>query len=305
MHYKNTNYVGTDQKLCTACKEVKPLEQFTASTRDRYSSTCRKCATARMAIWRSNNRERSNATSKRSKQKNAQSVKASEKERRAKRKLIAGSGPIPERKVCTKCLESKTPEKFRKSMMTMDGRTTICCTCNAIRIKAWRETRSDKERALSRARYQKDPKRARARSKKFTSKNRERSRQQSREWYQKNAESAMRRALAWAKSHPEETNERIRRRNKRIRSLPGFHTLAEWKAMCISFDGRCVRCGVKGPLTRDHIIPVSNPESSEWIENLQPMCRSCNLKKSNTQIVDYRKTPFTFCGQALLILPAE
>ncbi len=43
---------------------------------------------------------------------------------------------------------------------------------------------------------------------------------------------------------------------------------------------RCVECGANSDLTIDHIVPVSKG-GSDLLHNLQTMCQSCNLKKSN------------------------
>ena len=48
----------------------------------------------------------------------------------------------------------------------------------------------------------------------------------------------------------------------------------------------CLKCGDDKNISLDHIIPVfHNGENS--IDNLQPLCRSCNSKKG-TKIIDYR-----------------
>lgn len=77
-------------------------------------------------------------------------------------------------------------------------------------------------------------------------------------------------------------------------NLPGSHTNGEWIALCKLFDCRCVKCGNQfalEKLTRDHIIPVSFPGSSDNIENIQPLCHSCNSSKGNHYVADYRNKP--------------
>jgi hypothetical protein len=49
-------------------------------------------------------------------------------------------------------------------------------------------------------------------------------------------------------------------------------------SVLIRDDCRCVRCGAREDLTIDHIVPVSKG-GTDWIVNLQVMCRSCNSKK--------------------------
>jgi len=78
--------------------------------------------------------------------------------------------------------------------------------------------------------------------------------------------------------------------------LPGIHTAKEWQDLCSKFDNRCVCCGCTGKLTQDHVVPMSWPGSSNFIDNLQPLCLSCNTSKGNRRMVDYRQTPFTGKG---------
>jgi 5-methylcytosine-specific restriction endonuclease McrA len=84
--------------------------------------------------------------------------------------------------------------------------------------------------------------------------------------------------------------EYARKRNAMKRGLPGSHSFAEWRALCEKFDYRCVCCGEKRPLTRDHVIPVTKPGSSDSIDNIQPMCSPCNSSKKR-QTIDYRQRP--------------
>ena len=48
----------------------------------------------------------------------------------------------------------------------------------------------------------------------------------------------------------------------------------------------CPLCKTDVKLTADHVIPISKGGSS-FIENMQPLCRSCNSRKKN-KTIDYR-----------------
>lgn len=61
----------------------------------------------------------------------------------------------------------------------------------------------------------------------------------------------------------------------------GKHTEQEWAALVEEFNGRCVICWGRGVLTKDHVVPLHRG-GSDAIENIQPVCRSCNSRKGST-----------------------
>ncbi len=58
----------------------------------------------------------------------------------------------------------------------------------------------------------------------------------------------------------------------------GWHTQEEWNELCKKWNNGCACCKRKIKLTIDHIIPVSKGGNNS-IENIQPLCQSCNSKK--------------------------
>ena len=76
------------------------------------------------------------------------------------------------------------------------------------------------------------------------------------------------------------------KRNRLKRSINGFHTFGEWQTLKAQYNWTCPCCKKQEPqikLTEDHIIPISKG-GSDNIENIQPLCRSCNSKKHNKVI---------------------
>jgi hypothetical protein len=72
----------------------------------------------------------------------------------------------------------------------------------------------------------------------------------------------------------------------RRRGATGKHTLVEWETLKAQYNWTCPCCREKEPdivLTEDHIIPLIKG-GSDNIENIQPLCRSCNSKKHDKTI---------------------
>lgn len=84
----------------------------------------------------------------------------------------------------------------------------------------------------------------------------------------------------YARKHPEIISHLKARRYARERNAEGSHTLGEWNFLKLSFNNRCAICKENRPLTKDHIKPLSLG-GTDYIENIQPLCRSCNSKKWN------------------------
>jgi 5-methylcytosine-specific restriction endonuclease McrA len=63
----------------------------------------------------------------------------------------------------------------------------------------------------------------------------------------------------------------------------------EWQSLCQKFHYACLRCGDYQLMTPDHVTPLHLGGSNQ-IDNIQPLCRSCNsFKKIDT--TDYRSLP--------------
>jgi 5-methylcytosine-specific restriction endonuclease McrA len=86
-------------------------------------------------------------------------------------------------------------------------------------------------------------------------------------------------------------NKLMHNRNRRVLKLnsKGSHTLEEWEQLKLKYHYMCLCCKKQEPfitLTEDHILPLSVGGGNN-IENIQPLCRSCNSRK-HASAIDYR-----------------
>lgn len=109
----------------------------------------------------------------------------------------------------------------------------------------------------------------------------------------KNPERARARKNAWQKTEKGRRTslQSTRRRIARKFNAPGAHTIEEFLQLCADFDDHCLCCLKKlerKELSIDHVVPISKG-GSDGIENLQPLCRRCNVRKG-VFTIDYRPT---------------
>jgi len=222
-------------------------------------------------------------------------------------------------KACTKCGEVKPLSEFYKRRASEDGHAFICKECTRIRARMWyvdnpkraaanhgryRAGHKEEAAAYKQKWYADNPERARAESREYYTDHKDRiaaTRRQYREEHKEEAAATRRQYLgknpgraaatrrAWRKANPERHAELLRKHNERKSGLPGTYSEDQWKTLCAFFDHICPRCGKKvEQFTRDHIIPVTQSGSSNYITNMQPLCGSCNSSKCNYHDTDYR-----------------
>ena len=95
-------------------------------------------------------------------------------------------------------------------------------------------------------------------------------------------------AKQWRKDNREICRRIAVARRARKRGAPGSYSLQEWLDLKKRYGFRCLGCGLPEPeikLTVDHIIPLSK---GGWnsIDNIQPLCLSCNCKKKDKLVVE-------------------
>ena len=88
-------------------------------------------------------------------------------------------------------------------------------------------------------------------------------------------------ARIWRHNNKDSINQRTANRRALVRGAIGSFSLEDWLRLKQSHDYTCQMCGLREPgitLTRDHIMPLSRG-GQNVIENIQPLCSSCNSSK--------------------------
>jgi len=105
-----------------------------------------------------------------------------------------------------------------------------------------------------------------------------------REYYGKNREKCIASSRAWLSKHPEakRAHEQARRAVKRFAHGAGVSP-EEWSAILNEYDHHCAYCNNAGPMTMDHIVPLSGGGAHEAM-NIAPACERCNKSKGDTPL---------------------
>jgi 5-methylcytosine-specific restriction endonuclease McrA len=173
------------------------------------------------------------------------------------------------------------PEKFRAR-----GRTRYAAN-------------PEEGRARATAARIKDPEKHRVSDNKSKAIHREETNAKQRATYAANPEKGKATSVAWQKENPEKViANKARCRARRYNAPVNDFSAAQWIAMQILYDHRCVYCGkrCKGKLTKDHITPLSKG-GSHTLSNILPACKNCNSRKGNRAIL--------ISVQPLLLAPVE
>lgn len=260
---KNGVYIPelfTIGKRCSKCKEIKPLEEFAKDRRcrDGRGARCKECVRIYQQRWAESSKNRPY--------------------------VVYENG----KKTCSKCGEEKNISEFPRDSKSRDGLHSWCKQCVY---------------SVNLQRYYDNYDEHRARNKRYYEEHKETHSMRSREWAKRNPEKRRRIKRRWRNKHREAVKRSGRRRYRqnrearilssrnyilRKRGLLGSFTTEQWDVLCELVDNRCLCCGGRTSLTVDHIIPITWGNSSNWIDNIQPLCLSCNAAKGNRHDTDYR-----------------
>lgn len=247
-------------KVCSRCKEYKPISEFTRRTNRpgfQYTPQCRACDVARVtANYR-------------------------------KKHPVPPPQPPATEKRCTQCgvvkpLDAFAPRGDRPHVLRSE-----CIGCKNAAKRSYRERNRDRINERE-ARYR-DEHRAdvRTRCRQWHRDHPERSAEIRRESRARHPERIRSYNHAYQQQHADRYRAYWNARRARMLGNGGSYTPEEWEALKDRYSYRCLCCGATDrPLTADHIVPVTRGGHG-YITNIQPLCQPCNSSKGN-RIIDYR-----------------
>lgn len=205
-------------------------------------------------------------------------------------------------KRCTKCKELKCASDFFGDKGSKDGKAGWCKNCTHSQLKKWRSEHPEKVKEQSTRAYyahredriqrvikwnKEHPEKSKAHIDKWHKEHPEKSREANRKSSSKYPDRKLAQKKKYRAEHPEKILEWVENRRARKNGNGGTISTKEWQELKEKYNFTCLCCKKENlKLTMDHIIPLALG-GRHSIENLQPLCGSCNSMKS-TKIIDYR-----------------
>lgn len=240
-------------KACSRCDEMKCHGAFytAKTTKDGITSSCRECINAQRRLKRQEDIEASRAYYREYRRRHAEQYKEQTRRR----------------------YQANEEERKKKSAYYHARAEQI-----KQQRKVHQQTHAEQIKSYKKKRYQE-----------FADQFRE----QKREYYQENAELIKTRKRKHRKANPElytaADKAHFAKRRACKAAAGGEFTAQQWLELKVKYSFSCLCCGRREPdiqLTVDHVIPLVKGGSNN-IDNIQPLCTSCNSKKYD-KTIDYR-----------------
>lgn len=172
---------------------------------------------------------------------------------------------------CLGCKVWKAANCFGSDKRGLFGLRSLCNICRRVRARS-----SDRD-ILFDLRFESRQERYRADPQRYIG-----------NWQKKNKAKVRQYKAKWKTTHLAAVVRHSQIRRTRIAGKQEHYTLDQWMKLCSDCGNICLSCQQPKPLTVDHVVPISRG-GNDTIENIQPLCIICNVKKG-TKILDFRRS---------------
>lgn len=198
---------------------------------------------------------------------------------------------IPSVKTCRSCKQILPVLDFYTRSDSKDGLHAQCKRCMSTQMKSNYAKNQEVIRQRVQARYQSlmktNPDIIRKSKREWYQKNKTRLQEKKRAYIAANRQKHNLSSRQWAARNPHLVSMKWRKNRASKYQCAEHFTLSEWRTLCRTYENKCLGCGQFKQLEADHVVPLSVGGSNR-IDNIQPLCRSCNAKKGK-KIVDFRE----------------
>lgn len=199
-----------------------------------------------------------------------------------------------DQKRCSKCGEIKVTADFHKNKSRKDGLSGWCKGCLKKCKQKWRAANPEKSKKRNRKYRQANLEKIKKYKQDYYAANFEKIKEKNREYRQVNIEKIKKYKQEWGATNSEKISAAQHRRRSYKRGNGGAYIVKDIEVIFNQQGGRCNACGKK--LIRynkkqyhiDHIIPLARGGSNNP-ENIQLLCPSCNLSKSNKDPIQWAR----------------
>jgi hypothetical protein len=180
------------------------------------------------------------------------------------------------------CLECRTTDIYKTRIKLAENGIKICASCGI--QKSYLEFHKDKNRSDGHYSNCKSCESKRGK-KKYKNNAKKINKRHSKNYYKKK-KYYQEKHKEWYFANPGYSQHRAIRRRALERKAEGSYTQEEFETLCQRYGNICLCCGKRKKLSVDHIVPLSKGGKNS-IDNIQPLCITCNKKKA-TKTIDYR-----------------